>query len=1482
MPPAELPPGVLHPLLQDWFTENFGEPTAVQREAWIRIAEKKHVLALAPTGSGKTLAAFLVAISRFAQGLYNPEELCVLYVSPLKALNEDIRRNLLAPLESLAARFAREGAAFPVIRVDTRSGDTPQAERRRFLSRPPGILALTPESLAILLLNPRARAALEKVRYVVLDEVHAVLGSKRGSFLACQIERLAMTAGEFQRIALSATVRPPEEAAFFTGGLRRLAGGGRERRPVCVVAPPAHKRISLAVEYPDVSAEAQAVPVCPEGREGRRPASPRYLAVIHAIAERIGRNRSTLVFTDSRRRAERLAGLLNEHFGKTVAFAHHGSLSKELRHTVETHLAGGSLPCVVATSSLELGIDIGEVDEVILAGACAAAATALQRIGRSGHGVGRTSRALVLPFHGLDLLAGAALALAVADREIEESRNRENPLDVLAQLVLCLCAEKSRNAGELYGLIKGFLPFENLPRASYERVLRMLAGRCGDRRLRELKARLYFDERTGELSAPAGLLRLLYTRGGVIANRGGYSLRLAGGTKIGELDEEFVWERRPGDRFSFGTRSWRITAITSEAVEAVPLESDAAYVPFWKAEGVFRSPVLTRRILEILEAASAQEGLPPGLTGACTPAAQEALRLFLGSQLAAQGGLPLPSKRSIAVEITSGPYEGEENRAFAERRNGEAGGLVFLIFHTFRGGAVNHPFALALAQYLEEALALRVEASADDNAVLMTLPRLAEPETESLIRKALAALAADGPRHRYFRARLESSGTFGAAFREAAEVSLILPRPGFAKRTPLWVSRQRAKRLFDAVSAFEDFPLTAEAWRYCLADKFDMAGFDEFFDGIRDGVIAVNFFAAPAPSPFSRGILWRETNRFMYEYDERPDLRGAAGASLSDAVIEEALGEARKRPPLAAALVADFTRRLRRELPGWTPEDETGLAEWVRERAAIPRDEWECLLQALGEGLRARLEAAAGLDGRIKELRAAGARLCCLVHRENAEIWETRPLSLLAQWLRYEGPVSEERIAEVFGGSPAGIRAALQGLADEGEIVLHVALAQEADAEEGRAVCDRQNLEILLRLSRKKRRPQIKPLPATHLVPYLARRQNILSAPGVRGRPWQSLACYAEAAGLWETEIFPARAAAEDPYRPEALDAELEAGSLVWFGAGRGRCGFCAPEDLDLVLPRRGGGPFFGESSSPLDFWQIKDACGLDMDSCIRAVWKDAWAGRISSTDWQPVRKLLAAKSPPAPERRESGRGEIPSRESGVPGVSRRRIPRALRERWKQGAPLAGRWFSLAADEAFYDPLEQEELERDRVRLLVRRWGVLCRPLLEREAPELSWGKLLPAIRRLELAGELVAGRFFEGIASLQFASPAIAGELEEAASETGVYWLSARDPASPSGLDVQGLDARLPPRLPANRLCFRGADLLAVSRRGGKSLSLYLPPQDADLGRVLEGFAARPSGERRRITVETINGQSAAASPYAEALKSMGFMAEWKRLVLW
>ncbi|MDR3166492.1 MAG: DEAD/DEAH box helicase [Treponema sp.] len=1548
-----------HPLIRSWFTETYGKPTGVQEAAWPLIAGGSHVLALAPTGSGKTLTAFLAALSRLASGEYPADTLSVLYISPLKALNEDIRRNLLEPLNAIRARFEAAGILFPEIRAESRSGDTPQSERRRFLRTPPAILAVTPESLAILLLNPRGRQVLSRVQYLILDEVHAVLGTKRGSFLACQIGRLALLAGEFQRVGLSATVRPPEEAADFMGGLRALSGGGYEPRPVRIVAPPQEKEIRLLTDFPEGGKNTGPTGELPRERYG-----PRYSILTDQILERIEANRpgalgtdtpedapgpergTTLVFTDSRRRAERISFLVNERVGKTVAFAHHGSLSREVRRAVEARLARGLIPCVVATGSLELGIDIGSVVEVILAGSPGSSAVTLQRIGRSGHGVGMVSRGRLIPFHGLDLIAAAALGEALADREIEESRSIENPLDVLAQITLALCAEKSRTADELYQVIRGFYPFKTLPWASYEGVLGMLTGRYGKERIRELKPRLYREAGDGDrLTAVSGVLPLLYSSGGVITNRGSYSLRLSDGTKIGELDEEFVWERRLGDSFDFGNRPWTIVSIGAEAVEVIPRKEGADYTPFWKGETTFRSPVLVRRILDIFDLCNRRgpDALDAGVftQGGLSPAAREALKDFIRSQQRSQGRAPLPGSDSLPIEII-------------DERTGR--GVYTVILHSFRGGAVNYPLSLALAQEMEETLDLRVESIPDDNGILLLIPRFITGDITVVIRQILLRLGEGRRWEGLFKKRLESSGVFGAAFREAAERSLLLPKAGFGKRTPLWITRQRAKRLFDAMADCGDFPVTAEAWRSCLRDQFDPAGTEALLRNLSGGGTELFFFKTPGPSPFARELVWRETNTFMYEYDERPDLRGKGyrrgepeipggpgEGSLADRVITEALDQSRFRPRLSAAAVADFSGRLRREIPGWTAEDELGLAEWVKERIAIPGDEWEILLAALPQELRESYNRDPSLGGKIRLIRRPGAALPSVVHREWAETWEEEGLTQLGPWLRYEGPLPLSRISALFGLRPAEGEAAVDALVEAGELVRGVALTGGAapagdsgDSSLSRdrddlicdrencfpgylardwddLICDRENLELLLRVSRRRSRPLVRERPAALLIPYLARRQGLLfrspgrdaagTGPENRSPPWERLRGFVAPVKLWESDFFPAR---QEGYQGRDLDREIGEGKILWYGAGKGRAGFCRPEELDLVLPDGSAGTegdFPGDVffDRPRDFWEIKDHFQLETSDCAKLLLEAAWQGRLTADSWEPIRRGITLGWTPGeglPEGPEK-RGGIGSRSPGLPGFyGSRRLPRALRDRWKHGAPVQGHWFSLDRDYSGpdipdsgdyalgdLDPWDEEELNRGRVRLLLERWGVLCRPLLEREEPPLSWGRLLPAMRRMELAGELTVGRFFAGINSLQFAAPGIVGELELAESQGGIYWMNAADPGSPAGLGLTGLDPRIPPRLASSRLCFRGTEFLAAANRGARDLRLFFSPEDPDLMEALAFLKVprtRQINPEKRVLVETINGNPAALSPYGEALKALGFVPDRGKLILW
>ncbi|MFH2116356.1 MAG: DEAD/DEAH box helicase, partial [Spirochaetota bacterium] len=642
-----------HPLIKSWFLEKYGRPTQVQAEAWPRIAAGGHILASAPTGSGKTLAAFLVAISRFASGGasggascdatagetfagiaagetvagvaagaagggLDPSRLSVLYVSPLKALNEDIRLNLLGPLHELDAWFTARGAVFPRVRVATRSGDTPPAERRRTLSDPPSILCTTPESLAILLASRRGLQLLSDLRLVILDEVHALLGNKRGTLLACSVGRLVALAGEFQRVALSATVKPFEAAASFVGGQRLIcASGGTAAdgqavyspRQVAIVAARSDKRYELSVEWPmetTVSGESwvfgkaaaageagQAGQAGHDGHDGI-PAG-RYTAMAAALVEGLAKRRGaggrggsregdgegdgeggrpTVVFTDSRRRAERLAAMLNELGGEGTAWSHHGSLSREVRHAVEERLRRGELACVVATGTLELGIDIGSIDCVALAGTPSRADQVLQRVGRAGHSVGQVSTGVFYPFHGMDLLQAAAAVGAARDGDVDLAMIPEAPLDVLAQTLLSMVLFTERNLDGLFDEIRCFQPYVSLSRKDFDQVVGMLSGRYHGTRLKELAPRVYLDNEKHTIRAREGATMLIYSSGGSIPDRGYYAMRLAGaeggqdsgstpdpgsgpGVKIGELDEEFVFERKVGNSFAFGSQAWK-------------------------------------------------------------------------------------------------------------------------------------------------------------------------------------------------------------------------------------------------------------------------------------------------------------------------------------------------------------------------------------------------------------------------------------------------------------------------------------------------------------------------------------------------------------------------------------------------------------------------------------------------------------------------------------------------------------------------------------------------------------------------------------------------------------------------------------------------------------------------------------------------------------------------------------------------------------
>ena len=1476
-----------HPLIRQWFAEEVGAPTEVQRLAWPVIADGRHVLVSAPTGTGKTLAAFLWAIDRLASGAWPGGQVRVLYVSPLKALNTDVRRNLLGPLEALRLRFEHAGGPMPEIRVQTRSGDTPAEERARMARRPPEILITTPESLNILLTSRRGRAMLGGLATVILDEVHAVVGGKRGAHLITAVERLVRLSGEFQRIALSATVTPLERVARWVGGAEVRGEGSAATyapRRVEVVVSRAPKRYELQVRYPGGAADPDAVAATPDAL---------WEWVASELRRPLEGNRSTLVFANSRRMVEKLTRLVNEDEGGEVVYSHHGSLSREVRSVVEERFKGGELRGIVATNSLELGIDIGALDETVLVQPPPSVASAVQRIGRAGHRVGETSRGTFLPLVPKDLLGAAVMAEAVVGGAIEPVRPVEGALDVLAQEIVSMTAGETWRVDELYAVLKCADPYRDLSRRQFDLVLDMLAGRYAEARIRELKPLVAVDLVDGTVRARPGADRVLYLSGGTIPDRGYFHLRVAdSGALLGELDEEFVWERSVGDTFTLGVQTWRIERITHNDVLVRPARARSAMAPFWRADERDRSFELSERIGAFLEAAERgidDAGFRDRLVSdrGLERSAADALLRHLAAQRAATGALP-HRHRLVAEHVT-------------DPQGKDAQGQVVL--HTLWGGRVNRPFAMALQAAWRDRHGTPLEVMHDDDCVAVAAP----PGTSA--RELLSLVSADAV-ERLLRAQLESTGFFGARFRAAAGCALLLPREGFRRRTPLWLSRQRAKELLEAVSRFEDFPIVLEAWRTCLRDEFDLEHLGAVLDELRDGRIEVREARTSAPSPFAAGVSWKRTNELMYE-DDTPT---GGRSRLRDDLLRELVFAAHLRPRLPRPLISVFREKLKRTHPGYAPRGAEDLRAWLVERVVIPAAEWRALLDAIARDhgaapgalveelagkavavawrpgaepsavvaveclprvLRAleravagvalssaRLDGspATGVDGALAAVRARSGDA-----RSDA-LEEGDPLAdLVAELLRFEGPVARGTVGSVLGLDPSEEGAALDVLADEQRIVVGELAEGAAEAE----ICDAENLERLLRAARAAARPAFEPLAADRLAPFLAVWQGLggLGA-GVEDlqRSLEPLLGYGAPAELWETEILPARL---EPYRTEWLDALLAESELEWVGCGAQRLAFALAGERELARSDPGGRDA-AEAAGPLDavvpagpgrfsFEELLAYSGLPSAELTGRLWDLAWGGAVRNDSFAAVRRGIETGFRPAqPEAAAAGRGT-----------------RHLRfDRWKGSRPFLGSWSRVPVPEGPGDALEREEEAKDRARLVLDRYGVVFRELLERELPAMQWPRVFRALRILELGGEAVAGQFFLGVGGLQFASHEALRRLRGGdGSADRVWWASAADPASPCGLALEGLDPGLPRRVAGAHVVFHGGRVAAVAERRGRRLEIRVGPDHPSLPaylsflKVLITRAVRPM---RAVVVETVNGDPASSSPYRPVLAAL------------
>ena len=1388
-----------HPQIRRWFVATFRRPTDIQRRSWPRIAAGKHLLITAPTGSGKTLTAFLMAIDAFATGKWQPGSTRALYVSPLKALNNDIRANLTAPIAAIRSRFAEAGAAFPELRVRVRSGDTEPGERQRMLRRPPELLITTPESLGLLLTTVRGRQALSTVETVIVDEVHSLVENRRGAALMIGLERLVEVAGEFQRVALSATVRPLQTVADYVGG---IAADGK-RRGVEVVQSNSVKRIDFQVRFPEAARAA--------ADNGEKIWQP----LAESFRERIDGNRSTLFFANSRRMAEKIVARLNGDETTPVAYAHHGSLAREIRTEVERRLKGGELKAIVATSSLEMGIDIGDLDEVVLIQSPPSIAAALQRVGRAGHRVGETSRGTLFPTFAQDFLEAAVLAKAVRERDIEPLQPIGNALDVLAQTLVSCAGSEEWRTDDLFRMVRRAAPYHTLRREHFDLVVEMLAGRYAGTRVRDLRPRLAYDRVRQTVKARQGAVFALYTSGGTIPDRGYFTLRHAdSGAAIGELDEEFVWEATVGQTFSLGTQAWLIHRITHNDVLVRNAPSGATAPPFWRAESQNRSFHFSRRIGEFLQNANDQ------LAQQDAAALHEELRQLGFDGVAAtelvdhlhrqreNTGCDLPHANHLLVEhVRSGPggYQG-------------ADGEQQVVLHTLCGGRVNRPLALALEAAWRERFDSEPEVHADNNAIAVQVKEDVDPTL-------LLSLVTPDNFERLLRRSLEGSGFFGARFRECAGRSLLLTKRSFKQRMPLWMTRLQAKKLMTATKALNDFPVLLEAWRSCLQDEFDLPATHALLQRLAAGELDWSLATLTVPSPFAANIAFNQIGRYMYASD-RPE-RGDPSA-LSDDLIRQAVYDRALRPAIEPQVVRDFEAKVQRTRPGYVPVGDDELREWVRERVAIPEGEWFADVDQ-PDGLR----------------RHHVGKRAYLLHPQ-VQLGE-EPARQAAEMLQFYGPRTAQELEELLPfddvatilGELLGSETLVQGPLLAGSTVEHF--------------CDAENLETLIRFQRAAARPTLEPRSAVELAPFLAHWQGFGTARSASDA-LERLRGYAATVGFWLREALAPRTGDTGV---EGLESAVANDGLAWRGVGKEAMAIGFEEDFELLAfaasEDDGVVSLFKDPHARYTFNQLVDESGTDAQTFNDALWPAVWAGSVAADGFQ----ALAAGA---------SRGYELGRSASSPGRS---LGRSSRARTRARVRLAaigwpGTWYRVPHSPNATEPLERLEENKERCRMLLDRYGILTPEHANREGGVFRWGALFPALRIMELSGEVVGGLFFLELRGPQFALPHAVRQLERSLGGKHTFWINALDPVSPCGLGLAM--PNLPQRRLPNHLGWFEGRLAVVSENYARRLTLLLHPDAPGLDALLPNLVAICRA-RRRLATETINGEPARQSPYLPAL---------------
>ena len=1439
------------PATAAWFAAAFAEPTPAQEGAWAAIGHGHDTLVIAPTGSGKTLAAFLWALDHLASADVERRGTRVLYVSPLKALAVDVERNLRSPLAGIRREAQRLGLPEPNITVGVRTGDTSPEDRRRMLGAPPDILITTPESL-FLMLTSKARETLREVDTVIVDEIHAIAGTKRGAHLALSLERLdRLTQHRAQRIGLSATVRPVEEIA------RYLRPGG----DVTVVNPPAHKEwdLSVVVPVPDMSAMGAELDM-----DGSAAADPRRTTIWPYVEERIvdlvGAKTSTLVFANSRGLAERLTGRLNEladerEMETPLARAHHGSVSREQRAIIENELKTGRLPAVVATSSLELGIDMGAVDLVVQVESPPSVASGLQRVGRAGHQVGAVSRGVVFPKFRGDLLQSAVVVERMKSGAIEALAVPRNPLDVLAQQVVAMAAMDDWPVDELFATVTGAAPYTDLPAGIFHAVLDMLAGKYPSDDFAELRPRIIWDRDSDVVRARPGAQRLAVISGGTIPDRGLYPVVLVGtNNRVGELDEEMVYESRVGDVFALGASSWRIEEITADRVLVSPAPGQIAKLPFWHGDAVGRPVELGRALGEFLRTSADTDALRHRLdAGGLDAWAADNLLAYLAEQREATGALP--DDRTVVVE----------------RFRDELGDWRVAI-HTPFGARVHAPWGLALGARLESEYGVNAQVMHSDDGIVLRLPDTMDDAAAA----AVADLITVDPDEiaGIVERQIGGSALFAGRFRECAARALLLPRRRPGRRSPLWQQRQRSAHLLEVAARFPDFPIVLETVRECLQDVFDMPALRALLGDIRDGRIRVVDVETQRPSPFAQSLVFGYVAAFLYEGDSPLAERRAAALSLDSQLLAELLGPTELRD----ILDADAIEQVGRQVGRWEYEvgDPEALLDLLRivgpldadARAARGIDgsiEAEVLRQrrAVTVRIAGRDHLAAIEDsGRLRD--ALGAALPPGIPDAFLEIVADPLGDVVSRYARTHGPFTAHDVAEALGIGVSVSTATLERLAERGRVVT----GGFRPDHRGTEWCDIEVLRQIRRRTVAALRHEIEPVPATTLVEFLPRWQRITEPnSGVDGlfAAIEQLAGAHLPASQLESLILPARVR---EYSPAMLDELLATGEVVWWGTGSlpGRDGWLAlapadlaplliphPEPVDDSLAHRIMGALAGRALFSRDLAQELSAEALVPEADVRAALMTlSWSGHVTNDTFLPVRAHLGV------------RGRV------------RRTPLARRRR---GLPRAqvpapdGRWSLAPAPSA--DPtaraLAQAEALLDRFGIVTREspTGAAWPP---RRATASGFAATYRVLRAIEDAGRCRRAYVLEGQGAAQFALSGAIDEVRRNASAPSgaLRTLAAADPAQPFGASLPWPEAAVRPSRSAGALVTLGGDAPRLYlARGHRSLVTWPTDDPVEAARSLAGAL-----RGHAVSLQRIDGVDiASADPgWVAALVEAGF----------